>query len=199
MAHLPPGSSVSAPREIRLSAGGHADIQWGLDETALFRLRRKHTSADDRFMRPRRQSVAFIAGFLTAALVAAVWMVWKDGSWNRGRDLPGLPGLESEPVLVVVVGDLQGVAQVRAAIDDERIVAESDDAFALKERRVISESFAGVGPMLTAAGWGDDSLEIVAIRLQAPETDSKRTSELAELMKKPTLNLMEARRALALF
>jgi hypothetical protein len=150
-------------------------------------------------MRPRRQTVAFAAGFLTAALVAAVWMVWKDGSWNRGRVLPGLPGLESEPVLVVVVGDLRGVAQVRAAIDDERIVAESEDAFALKERRVIAESFAGVGPMLTAAGWGDESLEIVAIRLQAPETDSKRTSELAELMKKPALNLMEARRALALF
>ena len=68
----------------------------------------------------------------TAALVAAVWMVWKDGSWNRGRVLPGLPGLESEPVLVVVVGDLRGVAQVRAGIDDERIVAESDDAFPLR-------------------------------------------------------------------
>ena len=150
-------------------------------------------------MRRKRQTVAFAAGFLTAALVAAVFMVWKDGSWNRERFLPGLPGLESKPVLVVVVGDLQQLAQVRAAIDDERIVAESDDAFALKERRVISESFAGVGPMLTAAGWGDDSLEIVALRLHPSETDSDRSSKLAELMKKPALNLMEARRALGFF
>jgi len=150
-------------------------------------------------MRTRRQSVAFAAGFLTAALAAVVFVAWKDGSWDRGRVLPGLPGLESEPVLVVVVGDLRGVAQVRAAIDDERIVAESDDAFALKERRVISESFAGVGPMLTAAGWGDDSLEIVTLRLHPSETDSDRSSELAELMKKPALNVMEARRALGFF
>ena len=150
-------------------------------------------------MRPRRQTVAFIAGFLTAALAAVVFIVWKDGSWNRERFLPGLPGLESKPVLVVVVGDLQQLARVRAAIDDGRIVAESDDAFALKERRVVSESFAGVGPMLTAAGWGDDSLEIVAIRLPPSERDSDRSSELAELMKKPALNVMEARRALGFF
>jgi hypothetical protein len=150
-------------------------------------------------MRLKRQTVAFVSGFLTAALVAAALILWKDGSWNRERIWPGLPELKSKPVLVVVVGDLQQLAQVRAAIDDERIVAESDDAFALKERRVISESFAGVGPILTAAGWGDDSLEIVAIRLQEPQTGSDRTSELAELMKKPTLNLMEARRALGSF
>jgi hypothetical protein len=53
--------------------------------------------------------------------------------------------------------------------------------------------------MLTAAGWGDDSLEIVAIRLHAPRTGPDRASELAELMNQPTLNLMEARRALGLF
>jgi hypothetical protein len=150
-------------------------------------------------MRPQRQTVAFASGFLTAALVAVVLMLWKDGSWNPERVWPGPPESKSEPVLVVVVGDLRQLAQVRAAIDDERIVAESDDAFALRERRVISESFAGVGPMLTAAGWGDDSLEIVAIRLHAPRTGPDRASELAELMNQPTLNLMEARRALGLF
>jgi hypothetical protein len=150
-------------------------------------------------VRPRRQTLAFLAGFLTASLLAVVVTLWRDGSWHPERALPGLPGLESEPVLVIVLGDLQKLAQVRAAIDDERIVAESEDAFALRERRVVSESFAGVGPMLTAAGWSDDSLEIVAIRLHEPETGSDRTSELAELMKKPTLDLMEARRALALF
>ena len=150
-------------------------------------------------MRPKRQTVAFVSGFLTAALVAVVLILWKDGSWNREHVWPGLSELKSKPVLVFVVGDLQQLAQVRAAIDDERIVAESDDAFALKERRVISESFAGVGPILTAAGWGDDSLEIVAIRLHASQTGSDRTSGLSDLMNKPTLNLMEARRALGLF
>ena len=150
-------------------------------------------------MRLQRQTVAFALGFMTAALVAAVLILWKDGSWNRECLSPGLPEFKSKPVLVVVVGDHEQLAQVRAAIDDERIVAESDAAFALKERRVISESFAGVGPMLMAAGWGDDSLEIVAIRLRAPQTGSDRASVLAELMNKPTLNLMEARRALGLF
>jgi hypothetical protein len=150
-------------------------------------------------MRLRRQTVAFAWGFLTAALVAAVLMLWKDGSWNPERVWPGLPGLESKPVLVVLVGDHEQLAQVRAAIDDERVVAESDDAFALKERRVVAESLAGVGPMLMAAGWGDDSLEIVTIRLHEHQGDSDRASSLAELMNKPKSTLMEARRALGLF
>jgi len=147
-------------------------------------------------MRPRRQTVAFASGFLTAALLALVLFVWQDGSWSHERVWPGLPGLVSKPVLVIVVGDGGQLAQVRAAIDDERVVAESDDAFALMERRIISESFAGVGPMLTAAGWGDDPLEIVAIQPRAPRPDPDRASELAELMKKPSLNWTEARKAL---
>jgi hypothetical protein len=150
-------------------------------------------------MRLRRQTVAFAWGFLTATLAAAVLVLWKDGSWNPERLWSGLPELESKPVLVVLVGDPRQLAQVRAAIDDERVVAESDDAFALKERRVISESLAGVGPMLMAAGWDDDPLEIVATRLHLPERDSDQASRLAELMNKPTLNLMEARRALGSF
>jgi len=147
-------------------------------------------------MRLRRQTVAFASGFLTAALLALVLFLWKDGSWGHGSVWPDPPGLGSKPVLVIVVGDLGQLAQVRAAIDDERVVAESDAAFALKERRIISESFAGVGPMLTAAGWGDDPLEIVAIQPRTPPSDPDRASELAELMKKPSLNLMEARKAL---
>jgi hypothetical protein len=148
-------------------------------------------------MRPRRQTVAFASGFLTAALLALLLFLWKDGGWGHEAVWPGLPGLESKPVLVVVVGDLGQLAQVRAAIDDERIAAESDAAFALKERRIISESFEGVGPMLTAAGWGDDPLEIVAIQPRAPRPeDSDRASDLAELMKKPSLNWMDARKAL---
>jgi hypothetical protein len=169
----------------------------------LAALRFPARTADVKRMGSRPQLVAFAAGFLTASLLAVAFVFTPRGNGERDRPwaLPSRPG--AEPVLIVVVGNAARVDLVRNAVDHERIICETVNAFALRERRIVAASFEAVGPMLMEAGWRDDPLEIVAPRPPSKRPDPSRSdadqaSKIAELMKKPTLNILEARKALSL-
>jgi hypothetical protein len=99
-------------------------------------------------------------------------------------------------VLIVVVGDTARVDLVRNAVDRERIICETVNAFALRERRIIAASFEEVGPMLMEAGWRDEALEIVTPHSPSTRSGADQASKIADLMNKPTLNIVEARMVL---
>ncbi len=144
-------------------------------------------------------------GVLVVGL-AAVWVVASPGAaMPRLGGGFGLGfGASEEPVLVFVVGSTDGVARVRAAVDASRVVAESTEAFARREKRLVASTAESVGPLLVKAGWRDAELEILAVResLRPRQGDAspQRASDeaqLTELIHKPTLTLSEARRLLA--
>jgi hypothetical protein len=106
-------------------------------------------------------------------------------------------------VLVVDVREPRRAAAVRAAICDERVVAESEHGFSLRERRIVVSSLDEAGAILGAAGWGDADLEILRFdpmrdMKKAPVATNSDAGRLAELIRKPTLTYFEAQQALAL-
>jgi hypothetical protein len=149
-------------------------------------------------MGSRPQVLAFAAGFLTASLLAAAFVLTPSGSAERDLSWERLSRRGADPVLVIVVGEAARVDLVRNAVDRERIVCETANAFALRERRIIAASFEEVGPMLMEAGWRDDPLEIVTPRPASTHSEADQASKIADLMNKPTLNALEARMALSL-
>lgn len=110
---------------------------------------------------------------------------------------------EERPVLVIDVREPSRAAAVRAAVSSERVVAESEHGFALRERRLVVSSLEEAGEILGSAGWEDASLQILRFEPvrdredqgEGPQADTQR---LAELMQKPTLSYFEAQQALAL-
>ena len=116
---------------------------------------------------------------------------------QRGASLP------DEPVMVVVVKSHEDIAAVRAAVDPERIVANSLDGFAVREGRVVVASVEAAGPLLAVAGWSEAELEIVKLAARpvfrvAPGAGAGGGSGLDALYTKPTLTLDEALQALQL-
>ena len=104
-----------------------------------------------------RQTLAFSLGCLIVVLIAAVAL----GQRLVGDDAPGWlgklgPGSEPRTVLVIVVQDRRAVWTVLAAVEGDRVVAASPEAFALRDRRIVSASFEAVGPLLSLAGWRDE-------------------------------------------
>ncbi len=147
-------------------------------------------------MGSRPQLFAFAAGFLTASLLAAAFVFAPRGGTERSPAWAWPSKPEAKPVLIVVVGNAARVDLVRNAVDRERIICETADAFALRERRIIAGSFEEVGPMLMRAGWRDDPLEIVTLLPASTPSPTARASKIAELMNKPTLNILEAKMVL---
>jgi hypothetical protein len=110
---------------------------------------------------------------------------------------------KEEPVLVFLVGSPQGVAMMRRAVDPGRVVAETPNAIALAEGRMVAASAEAVGAPLVAAGWSDRKLEIITVPKseglerssqagpggQGGGADDPRMARLAELRNKPTLNV----------
>ena len=66
-----------------------------------------------------------------------------------------------EPITVMLVGDAERVAAIRDAVDPDRIVASTPDAFALVEGRIIATSVEAASWPLNQAGWASRSVEIV--------------------------------------
>ena len=110
---------------------------------------------------------------------------------------------EEKPVLVIDVREPSRAAAVRAAVSSDRVVAESEHGFALRERRLVVSSLEEAGEILCSAGWEDAGLQILRFEPVRPreEPDKRQranTQRLAELMQKPTLTYLEAHQALAL-
>lgn len=111
-------------------------------------------------------------------------------------------GQEEEPILVFLVGDRDAVSAVKRAIDPSRIVAETDEAFALVEGRMIAAGPEAVSEPLTAAGWIDRRVELFPLPRRRDTaaasgkggggSDDPRFDRLMDLMNKPTLSHGEA-------
>jgi hypothetical protein len=78
---------------------------------------------------------------------------WVEGAFETESD---------PPVVVLVVGTPENVDIMRKVVGSERIVASARNAFALDDGRIIASSLEAVGEPVTAAGWVDRPLEIVA-------------------------------------
>ena len=74
---------------------------------------------------------------------------------------PGVGLAVEEPVTVMLVGDAESVAEIRDAVDPDRIVASTPQAFALIEGRIIASSIEAASQSLNRAGWASRSIEIV--------------------------------------
>ncbi len=114
-----------------------------------------------------------------------------------------------DPVLVVVVGSPELVGSVRSAIESDRIVADTGDAFALDSRRVIAANADAAGGPINQLGWIEPEIEVVSVPTDggrqwernrgqrkaakdgSPE-DAAKAEKIASLMNKPTLNAGEA-------
>ena len=130
-----------------------------------------------------------------AVFSAGLFVTLERPSW-----MP-LLGQPEEPILIFLVGDADSVAIVKRAIDPSRIVAETPDAIALVEGRMIVSGPEAVSQPLTAAGWVDREIELIPVP-KARETlaagkagndsDDPRFERLMELMNKPTLSQGEA-------
>ncbi len=163
-------------------------------------------------MRERPQGTAFTAGLVLG--LAGGWLLALGAPalgnlMQRGREALERPQTQaSQPsVMVVVVGTRGRVASVRTAVSDDRILAASEDGFALQGRRLVAVSLEDVGNLLMRAGWDDAPLEILTAARHGrgrPSRDPDRaTAEaeaaiLADLMNKPSLNYLEAQRLLSL-
>jgi hypothetical protein len=107
-------------------------------------------------------------------------------------------GLTAEPILVFFVSTPKAVAAVRSIIADDRVLAESPRAFALKEGRIIADSRDSAGDIVSAAGWVNRELKLMSISRKEPvkepsaEDGGLPPGKLAELMQKDTLSYGEA-------
>ena len=118
----------------------------------------------------------------------------------------------ADPVLVVIVGSPELVHSVREAVSSDRIVADTGDAFALVDRRIVAASAEAAGGPINQLGWIDDPIDLVAMsgdrgrqwelnrsspgrgrgKAALSDEDREQAAMIAGLMAKPTLTAGEA-------
>jgi hypothetical protein len=159
------------------------------------------------FMR-RQRALAFGMGLALGTILSAALPSRPLANLSSPPSLPVPEVLrqlvaEEKPVLVIDVREPSRAAAVRAAVSSDRVVAESEHGFALRERRLVVSSLEEAGEILCSAGWEDAGLQILRFepvrhREEPGEKRQANTQRLAELMQKPTLTYLEAHQALAL-
>ena len=95
------------------------------------------------------------------------------------------------PVVVLVVGTPENVEIMRRAINKDRIVASHKNSFALDQGRIIAASVDDAGESVTAAGWVERPLEIIAPP-RARQPASSPTEGTTPLLHVPQLTQTEA-------
>ena len=108
-------------------------------------------------------------GFFAVGAVVAAALVWLTTFSSPELSLPDLPALwpgrtdtsAPEAIVVLIVGSRANVARVRAAVDDDRVIVDGPNAFALEDGRVIAASAEVASEPLNAAGWVDRTLELI--------------------------------------
>lgn len=138
--------------------------------------------------------------------IGVLLLTSKPGDW-----MPKLSDFITppDPVLVVIVGSTDLVDSVRRAISPDRIIADTGDAFALVDRRIIAaDADAASGP-INQLGWIDRQFELVAAPINGgrrweqnrhrrrsdktqSDEDREKADQIAQLLRKPTLNAAEA-------
>ncbi len=144
---------------------------------------------------------SFIAAMAAIAVMSlGTFLALEKPSW-----LPVFGGEKSETVLVFLVGSRWGVETVKKSVDPARIVAETPDAIALVEGRMVAVDAAAVSEPLMLAGWADRQLELLQVPRddglrrsgkkgtgEQSEEDAARMDRITELMNKPSLTQGEA-------
>ncbi len=80
--------------------------------------------------------------------------------------MPSLPDLDlpvrgfGGPVQVFYVGHAESLAEVRAAVDPERIIAETPAGFALQEGRIVTLGPEGAAALLAVTDWSSRPIQI---------------------------------------
>ena len=149
-------------------------------------------------------------GFAIGAVVAGglVYLLYvSPPSWS----IPDIRNLLTKtpaasmvaPVVVMVVGTPENVEIMRRAVNKDRIVARRKNSFALDEGRIIAASIDDAGESVTAAGWVERPLEIIAPpRVQPPSSfpaegaTSSPTEGATPLLHAPQLTQTQALRLL---
>ena len=107
------------------------------------------------------------------------------------------------------MGSKAGVKSVRAAVDDDRVVAETEGAFALRSRRIVAANAEAASGPINTMGWIDKEIELVAVPMGRGHKweknrhkdkdaegkdggDPEHAERIATLMGKPTLTSGEA-------
>ena len=144
----------------------------------------------------------FLAG--TSAFIvfsAGLYLALERPAWTAR--VPEVLQSSEPPVMVFLVGNRGGVELMKRAVDPARIVAESPDAIALVEGRIIATSPSAVSDPIMQAGWSARRIEIFTL----PKNDGlnrgrsasrqgrqrdPRMGRLMELINKPTLSQSEA-------
>ncbi len=152
---------------------------------------------------PDTRTLALVAILVAGAagLLLAVHLIPGPQHPRDGATAP----LGSETrVAILVVHDKNLLREVRAAIHDDRVVAEGGAAFALEEGRIVALESSDAGLLIGALGWAERSVELIDTRTLGGR-DPRRAgrsraagpqNDLARLAKKPTLSLGEAMRLL---
>lgn len=173
-------------------------------------------------MREHRFTAGLVLG-LAGGWLLALGLPALGDLMQSGREKLERPDVQasrsSEPsVMVIVVGTRGRVASVRKAVSSDRILATSENGFAIQGRRLIAVSLENVGGLLMKAGWEDAPLEILTASRRSrtgggrtgggrpgkgPQDTDRSSAQaeaaiLADLMNKPTLNYLEAQRVLSL-
>ena len=172
-------------------------------------------------MREHRFTAGLVLG-LAGGWLLALGLPALGDLMQSGREKLERPDVQasrsSEPsVMVIVVGTRGRVASVRKAVSSDRILAASENGFAIQGRRLIAVSLENVGGLLTQAGWENAPLEILTASKrgrtgggptggrpgEGPQDTDRSSAQaeaaiLADLMNKPTLNYLEAQRVLSL-
>jgi hypothetical protein len=105
--------------------------------------------------------------------------------------------------LVFLVGNRGAVELMKRAVDPARIVAESPDAIALVEGRIIAAAPSAVSDLIMQTGWSARRIDLFTLPksdgLNRGRTASARGKQrdprmgrLTELINKPTLSQSEA-------
>ena len=145
----------------------------------------------------------FLAG-VVALIVTGVGLAGIQDSSERPSWISRLQGSSeaADDVLVLVVGSATRVGMVRSAVESERVVAETAEAFAIAEGRIISASIEAAAIPLMRAGWADRRLEIVTSSSLAGRAGGAAASgpglNSASLLTKRTLTHHEAMQALSM-
>lgn len=139
-----------------------------------------------------RQSTGFALGVGLAVVVGLLLTLRETPVTEHAGQLWSSVAGGPEPILVVVVGNRAALHSVLLRVDGKRLVAASEEAFALSDRRLVAASLEAVGPVLMLAGWRDEPLEIIAPRWEQPAR-SPEPDSVARLLDKPRLTLLESR------
>ncbi len=152
---------------------------------------------------PDTRTLALVAILVAGAagLLLAVHLIPGPQRVEDGATLP----LGSETsVAILIVHDKNLLREVRAAIHDDRVVAEGGAAFALEEGRIVALESSDAGLLIGALGWAERSVELIDTRTLGGRDPRhvKRSSapgprnDRARLSKQRTLSLGEAMRVL---